>query len=221
MKKLLLLLISQCWAAALFAQTTVFDRSHLEIVVENGVMRQAAELTAQNYLSSINDRLSDIKINLGSVILTEQLIYSSLTQIDQGLKSAIAVREIAQLVSEITDEATQMISFASDHPHLLLFAEDVSTQMRGRGARLAGELAQIVLAERGDLLLNFEKRDAILKKISLELRIIRALVFSMRKCMYWAGQRSLFSALNPYKGFINIDKQLVQKIINNYKTLKR
>ena len=201
------------------AQSVVFDRDHFNMVNQNGVMRLTSELGMQSYITQIDNRLADIKINIGAMILTQHMILSSLTQVDQGLKSALAVKEISSLIEEIFYETDQMISFASRHPHLLIFSEQISSQLRSRGLALASELSSVVLAEKADLLLNFEKRDALLKKIALELRVIRALVFSMRKSMFWAGQRSLLSQLNPYQGFINIDKRIVSSIINRYQTL--
>jgi len=221
MKQWILLLALALAGFKLNAQMIVFDRDHFLIVNENGMMRISSEMAIHNYYDNINDRLSDIKINIGALVLTQDLIYRSLTQIDQGLKSAIAVKEISSLIAEIFSETDQLVSFASRHPHLLLFAEQVSIQLRQRGSGLVENVSSIVLSEKVDLLLNYEKRDALLKKISLELKVIRALVYSMRKSMYWAAQRSLFSQVNPFKNFVNIDRQLVLKIINNYKTLKK
>ncbi|MCX3263671.1 hypothetical protein OQZ29_02885 [Pedobacter agri] len=221
MKKWILLLLAAGLSGSSSAQMIVFDRDHFLTVNENGMVRISAEMATHNYYDSIHERLSDIKINIGALVLTEELIYRSLTQVDQGMKSILAVKEISTLIAEIFSETDQMIAFASKHPHLLLFAEQVSSQLRQRGAALVENVSSVVLSEKSDLLLNFEKRDALLKKISLELRVIRALVYSMRKSMYWASQRSLFSQLNPFRNFINIDRQLVLKIINNYKTLKK
>ncbi|MET0573992.1 MAG: hypothetical protein ABWZ79_21415 [Pedobacter agri] len=221
MKKWILLLLAAGLFGSSSAQMIVFDRDHFLTVNENGMVRISAEMATHNYYDTIHERLSDIKINIGALVLTEELIYRSLTQVDQGMKSILAVKEISTLIAEIFSETNQMIAFASKHPHLLLFAEQVSSQLRQRGAALVENVSSVVLSEKSDLLLNFEKRDALLKKISLELRVIRALVYSMRKSMYWASQRSLFSQLNPFRNFINIDRQLVLKIINNYKTLKK
>ncbi|WP_316851283.1 hypothetical protein [Pedobacter agri] len=221
MKKWILLLLAAGLFGSSSAQMIVFDRDHFLTVNENGMVRISAEMATHNYYDTIHERLSDIKINIGALVLTEELIYRSLTQVDQGMKSILAVKEISTLIGEIFSETNQMIAFASKHPHLLLFAEQVSSQLRQRGAALVEDVSSVVLYEKSDLLLNFEKRDALLKKISLELRVIRVLVYSMRKSMYWASQRSLFSQLNPFRNFINIDRQLVLKIINNYKTLKK
>ena len=204
-----------------FAQRVVFDRDHFNIVNENGAVRLAAENTYHGYLSNINKRLSDINVNLSAVVTVQSIILSSLNQVDQGLKSALAVRQIGSLVSEIAMESTEMIEMAKSDPHLLLFAETVSRQLRDRGINLFSEVSAFVLKEGEDVLMDFEKRDALLKKIALELRVIRALVFSMKKSIYWAKANGLLRSLNPYQGFINQDLRLGSDVLFKSKLLKQ
>lgn len=202
------------------AQRIVFDRDHFSIVNQNGLARLSAELALQSSYNKIESNLSDIKINISALVLTEQLIFNSLTQVDQGLKSGLMVADIYNLLDEIYQESTQLVSFASAHPQLLIFAEAFCSQAKARGVNLLSDVSQRILAQKADLLMNAEKRDALLRKISLELRVIRALVFSVRKSMFWASQRSLLSQLNPFKDFLNTDKRLVEQVISRYKTLK-
>jgi len=203
------------------AQRVVFDRGHFNIVNENGAVRLAAENTYNSYLNTINNRLSDINLNLGAVVMVQSLILSSLREVDQGLKTAIAVRQIGSLVAEISSESAGMIDIAKSDPHLLLFAEDVSRQVKDRGLNLFSEVSAFVLKEGENVLMDFEKRDALLKKIALELRVIRALVFSMKKSMYWAKMNGMFRSLNPYQGFINQDLRLGNDILFKSKLLKQ
>jgi hypothetical protein len=213
----LLLLLSQ----RSFPQRIVLDRAHLSTVVENNAVRLSTELSHQQNLHAIHEALNAVQVNLGAVIFTEQLIFRSLAEVDQGLKSAMAVRQISALSLEIIAESRGILALAASAPHLLLFAEQTTRLMSGRGTRLATEVADLVLKERGDLLLDFGKRDALLKKISLELKTIRALLFSMKKCMYWAKAKGLLRSVNPFAGFINTDKRMVENLLLNYKTLKQ
>jgi hypothetical protein len=205
----LLLLLSQ----RSFPQRIVIDRGHLAAVMENNAVRLSAELSHQQNLRDIDEALKAVHVNLGAVIFTEQLVYRSMTEVDQGLKSAMAVRQISALSLEIISESRGILALAVSTPHLLLFAEQATS--------LATEVAGLVLKEREDLMLDFGKRDALLKKISLELKTIRALLFSIKKCMYWAKARGLLHSVNPYAGFINTDKRMVENLLLNYKTLKQ
>jgi len=203
------------------AQRIVLDRGHLKSVTENNLARISAELSHGRALQDIDDRLGEIHLNLGSVILTERLIYRSLTQVDQGLKNAMALRQIGELSLEIITQSREVLTMASSAPHLLLFAERTCAQMAARGTRLVGEVSALVLKEGPDLLLDFSKRDALLKKISLELKTIRALLFSIKKCMYWAKINGIWRSANPFSGFINTDKRTVENLLLSYKILKK
>ncbi|MGE6221177.1 hypothetical protein ACQKCH_15220 [Nubsella zeaxanthinifaciens] len=206
--------------ASTFGQRVVFDRNHFNIVNENGAVRLAAENTHNGYLNTIRNSLDDININISSVVIVHTLIRNSLIQVNQALKSGIAVSQIAEISNEIIRESNAMITIAGADPYLLLFAEDVARQMKSRGINLVSEVSAFVLKEGDNVLMDFEKRDALLRKIILELKVIRAMVFSMGKSMYWARMNGVLKMANPYRDFVNQDIRLSTEIINNVKYLK-
>ncbi|TCD07692.1 hypothetical protein EZ449_14245 [Pedobacter frigidisoli] len=216
---LLLLLLSSC--IQLHAQRVVIDRKHLAIVNENGAVRLSSEMAHTAQLKGIGERLADIKLNLGAVALSEEMIYRSLSEVNQGLRDALIVRDIGQIAAGIFSQSEQILALARDHPQLLLFAEESCRQLKSRGMRLVSEVGELALKEQYGLLLDQQKRDALLKKISLELKVIRALLYSISKTMYWAKVNGLLKSANPYGGFINTDRRLAEQILSNYKTLKR
>lgn len=208
-------------AQSSIAQKIIFDRNHFNIVNENGAVRAAAENTHHNYLSTINNRLSDISLNVSSVIMVQTLIKNSLTEVNQVLKNGIALRQIGQIGTEIIQESNLMLQTASDAPYLLLFAEDVAQQVKNRGLRLVNEVSSFVLKEGENVLMDYEKRDALLRKIILELRVMRALVYSIQRSMYWAKANGVLKTANPYQNFINRDARLVDDIFFKYNTHKQ
>lgn len=203
------------------AQSVVFDPGHFAIVNENGAVRLAAENTHNNYLNTIRNRLDDINLNVSSVVLVQTLIHNSLTQVNQALKSGIAAAQIVQISSEIVQESNTMIAIASSEPYLLLFAEDVARQMKYRGINLVGEVSAFVLKEGGNVLMDYEKRDTLLRKIILELKVMRALCYSMGRSMYWAKVNGVLKTANPYRNFVNQDTRVADDIIRSYQLLKQ
>ncbi len=206
---------------ALRAQSVVFDPEHFAIVNENGAVRLAAENTHNNYLNTIRIRLDDINLNISSVVLVQTLIHNSLTQVNQALKSGIAATQIVQISSDIVRESNAMIAIASSEPYLLLFAEDVARQMKSRGITLVSEVSAFVLKEGSNVLMDYEKRDALLRKIILELKVMRALCYSMGRSMYWAKVNGVLKTANPYRNFVNQDARMADDIIRNYQLLKQ
>lgn len=207
-------------SGGVLGQKIVFDRNHFNIVNENGAVRLAAENTHNGYLNTINKRLDDINLNIGSVVVIQTLIHNSLTQVNRALKSGIALNQIAQISAEIIDESNTMISIARTEPYLLLFAEDVARQMKTRGIKLVSEVSAFVLKEGSNVLMDYEKREALLRKVILELKVIRALCYSMGKSMYWAKVNGVLKTANPFRDYINQDLRISGEIVNNIKYLK-
>jgi len=200
--------------------TIIYDRKHLAIVGQNAAARSAAEITHGSYLGTIRDRLEDINLNVSSVVMVQDMIHRALTEVDQALRSGLTVRQIGQIGTEIVHECNLMLQTARDEPYLLLFAEDVARQMKNRGVNLATEVSEFVLKEGKNVLMDYEKRDALLRKIVLELRVMRALAYSMHRSMYYAKLRGILRSVNPYSEFIDRDRRMVDDIIYKVKILK-
>lgn len=200
--------------------TVISDSRHLAIVNENATVRYAAEATHNSYLGPINQKIDDIKINISSVILVQDMVYRSLAEVNSALRAGLTVRQIGGIASEIIQECDLMVNTAKNSPHLLNFAEDVATHMKSRGVNLAMEVSDFVLKEGSKVLMDYEKRDALLRKIVLELRVMRALAFSMHRSMERAKILGMLRMLNPYQGFVNRDTRLADDIIYKIKIIK-
>lgn len=200
--------------------TIIYDAKHLAIVGENAAVRSTAEVTHNSYLNTINDRLNDINVNISSVVLVQDMIHRSLTEVNAALRTGLTIQQIGRIGAEIIRECNLMVETAKDAPHLLLFAEDVARQMKSRGVNLAAEVSDFVLKEGQNVLMDYEKRDALLRKIVLELQVMRALSYSMHRSMYRAKMIGVLRSVNPYQHFINRDRRLVDDIIYKIHILK-
>lgn len=200
--------------------SVIHDANHLRIINENAAVRLSAESYHRSLLSQINQQVDNININLSAVVLVKNIIHQSLTNIDQGLKSSIQVVGIGKLVEEIYKESSLVLQQAASAPWLLLFAEQASKSFKDRSLKLALEVSEFVLKEGADILMDYQKRDYLLNKISLELKVIRALIFSMHRAIYWAKINGIIKSINPYASFINTDKQKADEILRYYNQLK-
>lgn len=203
------------------AQVTVFDRNHFNIVNENGMVRLTSENAYNGYLKSMNGSLNDIQLNLNAVVLVQSMIRKSLTEVDQALKTGMMSVQISQLLTEIITESNRIVTTARGQPHLILFAEGSARQVKTRAFNLANEVSGFVLKEDGRTLMDYEKRNALLRKVTLELKVIRALCYSIYKSMYWAKVNGVLRTANPYKNFLNQDTRLSAEILRNVKRLNR
>lgn len=221
MKRCMLFFLLGLSAVYSFSQRIVFDKDHFNIVNENGLIRLGSENIHQLYLKNINARLEDINLNISSLVLLERMVFNSLSLVNQNLKTAGLASRMIALSHEIIYESEGMLELAKSDPLLLLFAEAVIRQLKERSARLVNEVYGLVLKEGENLLMDYEKRDALLKKINLELQVIRALVFSIKKSMQIARANGILKSANPFSSFINQDKRIAGDVFFKYKIITK
>jgi hypothetical protein len=204
-----------------FSQTVIFDARHFAIVNENGLTREVAESTHQYSLARIKQDLDNINLNLSSVVLVQDMIHHALATVDGTLKNGLAVKQVAEIISDITSQTTQITALAKDDPLLLLFAQQNTEQMKTRGINLVFEVSAFILKEGDNVLMDYEKRDFLLHKVILDLEVMRALSYSIYKTMYWGKVNGVIKSANPFQGFINQDTHLADRLLLQYQFLKQ
>lgn len=221
MKYYLLISILIFLTKAGFTQTVISDPGHLAIVNSNGATRLTAEATYQSSLEQIKRNTNDIGVNLTSVSLVQTIIHKSLTEVNQALKDGIQVKQMGTLINDIYKYSSEAIDLAKDNPVLLLFAEDATRQMKERGLALVGDVSNIVLSHKGNVLMNYNVRDELIGKVIRELEIMNALIYGIRQNMYWAKMRGGIKSVNPYSQYVTKDFAIMDDILLKHKMLKQ
>tara|TARA_R110002049_G_scaffold223441_4_gene395111 strand:+ start:2671 stop:3330 length:660 start_codon:yes stop_codon:yes gene_type:complete len=219
MRCLILILISAI-SFETYSQTYVFDERHFAIVNANGVMRNISEIGYHRSLEIINNNTDDIGLNSASLALVNTMILNSLTQVNEGLKDAIQVKNIGKTILHINEVSTEVYDIAQQNPILLLFAEEYILQAKTRGLNLVTEVSSFILKESNEVLINYNVRDQLLDTVQTELQVILAYMIAVRNSMYWANVNGVIKMLNPYQDFINRDLALSNQIIQKRKSLQ-
>src|SRR5690606_34443502 len=183
----------------------------------------------------INSQMKDVNENLtliqrGQLAFTGQLtlindlqdnIYKGLTEVSAAMYALLTVKDIADVSLDILENLDKALQMARASPILLLFAEQGVRDFKTRANRLATEVSSFVLKGGKDNLLDSGERAKLLNLIRTELSILRGITFGMQRSMFWAQQRGILNALNPYSGFINIDRNIANDIIRNSKLIRK
>lgn len=203
------------------AQSVVIDVQHAIAVTENGIVRSSAESTHADYLGKINKNINDLNINAGSVVLAQNMIYNALSNVNSALKNGLEVKHMAFIIADMTAYIDRALALAKDDPALLLFAGNISAEMKSRALALVSDVSGFVLKEGDNVLADYAARDQLLRKVTQHLQILNGLAYGAWKAMFWAKQRGVIASLNPFAGYISRDRQLVEEIIRNAKYLRR
>ncbi|MBD1362530.1 hypothetical protein IDJ77_01795 [Mucilaginibacter sp. ZT4R22] len=221
MKILLTIILLLCNLSALMAQQYVIDYQHLIAVTQNGVVRSGAESTHEQYLSKINNNITDLNTNVGSVVLAQTIIYEGLANVNSALKDGLAVKNMAVIIADMTSYINQALALAKSEPYLLVVANDLAAEMRTRSLALVSDVSGYILKDGDNVLADYNSRDQLLRKVTQQLQILDGLAYGAWKSMYWAKQRGLLATLTPFPDYINRDKIFVSQIIQNAKYLRQ
>ena len=203
-----------------YAQEVVFDAQHFAAVMENGAARNSAEIAHNKYLSKISDNLSDIGINVSTVVLAQTIIYNALSDVNSALKDGIAVKNMSVMVSDMISYLDQCLTLAKTQPYLVLFASNIESEMVTKSIGLLTQVSGFILKEGGNVLADYNARDQLLAKVNQQLAILDGLAYGAWRAMYWAKEKGLLASLNPYANWINKDINFANQIIFNAKYLK-
>ena len=118
-------------------------------------------------------------------------------------------------------DVNKAASLAQSDPVLLLFAQQGAREFKTRATALASEVSTFVLQGGQNNLMDSGERAKLLNRIVNELSIIRGVAYGMYRTMYYAKMRGILNSLNPYSGFVNIDRQIGDNVLQNIKTLKQ
>ncbi len=222
--KMIKLIILSAFAFCLspcIAQKLVFDPQHCEAVIENGAVRSSAESAHNGYLAEIDGNLNTINTNVGSVILAQTIIYNGLANVNAALKDGMALKNLSVVIADIIGYLNQCLELARSQPELLLFAQNIQQQMQSRVIALVSDVSGYVLKEGDNVLADYNSRDQLLHKITMQLQVIDGLAYGAYRAMYWAKERGIIAAINPFQAWISKDFSLASQIINNAKYLKK
>jgi hypothetical protein len=203
------------------AQQYVIDYQHLIAVTENGAVRSSAESAHSEYLGKINNNINDLNTNVGSVVLAQTMIYQALSNVNSALKNGLEVKNMAVIIADMTGYINQALAMARADPYLLVFANNISGEMKTRALALVSDVSGYVLKEGNNVLADYNSRDELLRKVTQQLQILDGLAYGAWKAMYWAKERGVIASLNPFAGYISRDKVFVAQIIQNAKYLRQ
>ena len=208
-------------ARSAFAQEIVVDpATSAAIMVNSGVINGQLN-TTNNNLSLIQKGQLAVTGQLVIVNNLQNKIYQGLSQVASVINNLSTIKEITDCGTDILSDVEQSVVLAKSDPVLLLFAERGAREFETRAATLAADVSAFVLKPGGQNLMDSGERGKLLNHIETEMQILRGIAYGMQRAMYWAKMRGIWSSLNPWETWKNMDVQIANDVINNAKYLKQ
>lgn len=190
----------------------------------------ATDLALANYAKNIkngqnetNEKLT--KLEKAQAFVSSQLVivndiqakvYKGLKEVSGTLQNGLQVKSILRELGYCRKYSKNIKDLALRHPQYTPFAERATRKAYERILKIGTDVSSIItsgdtnLATAGDrykILFNIEKN---VERLSVELISIQLALENVERVGFWRS-------LNPFQGYINTDKSIVENIMRRYK----
>ncbi len=219
MKRTLILFCLFCFLTRTgFSQSVqvVYDTKHTAAVLLNNTYRLAAEQTLISQTDTINDNTNEINSNMAKLAAAKLIVYQSLTEVNEVLKDGLEIKYIAEIISDIAELSSSISNSVIDDPEYVLLVTEAVSDLKLLGIELYGEITSFITKEGKDAMMDYEKRDELLRTITQRLQIIRGILYGLDRQIYYAGVFGFWNTVNPFSSYVNQDKIIIGDIMANF-----
>jgi len=192
----------------------------LAAMTENQGIRSGAELALNEQAKAIRNSTIAINANMAVVWATKDLIYRSLTDVDEVLKDGREIGHIGGLLSDMFAEAREMTLLADKVPRYAPLIRSGAQKATKQAVDLFNEIARFVNKGGQEAMMDHNTRDELLRDIGHRLQLMLADMAIMRQSVQWAGAHERWNSLGPFAEWANRDRQIMDDILRKAEQIR-
>jgi len=207
----LFLLILPLWGTWGFSQNTYIDPT----------VTAAMILYSENLKAKQNDVIDETcQAWVGTQMVVandiQNKILKGLKEVSGTLQNGIQVKEIYSELNKCYNYSSQVVQLASAHPQYAIFGVKASQKTYEQSIKIVTDVSDILAS--GELnLATAGDRYKILHNISENVKNLKLWLLAIKLRLEKANRLGFWNSINPFAGYINTDKGIVENIMNRYK----
>ena len=212
----LLFLLFPLWSTGSFSQNTYIDPT-----VTAAMILYSENLKAkQNDVIDETSKLKDAQAWVGTQMVVandiQNKILKGLKEVSGTLQNGIQVKEIYSELNKCYNYSSQVVQLASQHPQYTIFGVKASQKTYEQSLKIVTDVSDILAS--GELnLATAGDRYKILHNISENVKNLKLWLLAIKLRLEKANRLGFWNSINPFAGYINTDKGIVENIMNRYK----
>src|ERR1019366_8260743 len=195
------------------SQSLVYHPDLMQRVAENTLDKQSWQLLYNNSLDTVQSDRKKVLTNWSTIAAVQQKIYSSLTNVDDGIKQSKQLYYIAQKVPQIFDNILTAAKVAIGKPFLVVYWNGTGQLLINKVLSLQNFISSFIMSHGNDsLLIDQTTRDQLLWTTYNMINTIYNISWNI---LMMFNQYTLQNAINkvvPYGWYLNLDKTITQQI---------
>jgi hypothetical protein len=199
------------------AQQYVYHTDLFPQVIENSSFKMGSNELYANKLSSVKSDRTTTSAYAAIIEEAQNLIFSSLTNVDDGIKNGKTVYYVVQKIPMILDNLETATSLAIDKPYLATIAAQSAQVFAARLTNLSSYLQNFILSSNESTLINQADRDKFVHKLYEEVNILYSLSQSLVNDFTLYNLQDAINKIIPYKQYINMDEAIATGIVTRFK----
>lgn len=202
---------------ALSAQQMVL---HPDLIAQQSRNTAYKMLWSERYnqtMQSIQEYRTGILANLATVERIQQQIFSSLTQVQQGLQDGKTIWYISKRIPRIFSLFEQATVLAAKKPYLLPMVSQESELSYRRILALTQYLHKSLLTADETLLMDPAARGKFVHQVYEEVRVVEALAQHLVFTLQASVLQDAIQQVVPYKDYLQMDRAIIEGILRQWK----
>lgn len=216
MKKFSISILFLCLGSSAFAQNTYIDPT-----VTAAMILYSENLKAkQNEVIDETSKLKDAQTWVGTQMVTandiQNKILKGLKEVSGTLQNGIQVQQIYAELNKCYKYSSEVVQLASAHPQYTIFGAKASQKTYEQSLKIVTDVSDILAS--GELnLATAGDRYKILHNISENVKNLKLWLLAIKLRLEKANRLGFWNSINPFAGYINTDKSIVENIMYKYK----
>ncbi|MFC0345152.1 hypothetical protein [Epilithonimonas hispanica] len=200
----------------LYSQNTYIDPT-----VTAAMILYSENLKAkQNEVIEETSKLKDAQTWVGTQMVAandiQNKILRGLKEVSGTLQNGIQAQEIYSELNKCYNYSSQVVQLASEHPEYAIFGVKASQKTYEQSLKIVTDVSDILAS--GELnLATAGDRYKILHNISGNVKNLKLWLLAIKLRLEKANRLGFWNSINPFAGYINTDKGIVENIMNRYK----
>lgn len=204
-----------------FGQQSTLDIAGIHQLIDQSKSEHTLQVNARNQ-QAVNTANEQANLTLLDKMKN---MYRTLQQRYNTLGTAIDIADIGiyatPMVDRIVSNQSQIISLAQQNPAVIALGYQTEIEFAEKAESLLGYVSGLVLSLGDVNQMKASDRKLLFDYVISELSSIQELSGNMLQLLQYNNLASVIKALNPLQGFIDQDKAMANRIIQNAKYLKQ
>ena len=143
-------------------------------------------------------------------------VYKGLSEAGGTIQNAIQVKNIGEEIKQCAEYTKNISQLVERHPQYAIFGAKATQRCYEQTLKIANEMSNI-LADGETNLATAGDRYRVLDNIEQQVRMLKIYLISVQLALENAEYAGFWKSINPFQGYIDTDKDIIQNIMQKFK----